>query len=99
MFKKIKHKSFSYKPRYYDPAKEELDQRMAPYRNTDKNDPELAKARIRQGFQGKLPKDRSVVKKLNFSSNLRLVLIIGILLMMVYMLLTSDSIQKILETF
>ena len=48
IFKTPKHQKFDYKPRYWDPAKEDLDNRIKQAQGADT---EAMKARISRGFR------------------------------------------------
>lgn len=47
-----KHQTFSYKPRYWDPKKEEAEQRRERIRRLEEGGVENMKVRIRGGFRG-----------------------------------------------
>lgn len=97
MLKKVKNRRFDYVPRYYDPAKEELEERMAPYREgADATD--RAKAGIKTGFNRKTPVKQSDLRKGSKKATLRLFLIIGILVLLTYKLLESEGIRRFLES-
>ena len=50
-FKPPKHQKYKYIPRYWDPKKEDLDERLQKYKGEDgKNDVEAVKARLSKGF-------------------------------------------------
>jgi len=82
-FKLPKNSSFSYKPRFYDPAKEELEERISNFENKDPNNKEAMKARITGGFKTRGGYNRGFAAKRNKSvrrSNaIRLVLIVALL--------------------
>lgn len=100
MFKKVKNKKFDFIPQHYDPAKEDLENRMSKYRDSELTDADIAKARIQEGFKrrsgGGNAEDK---KKLSMQSNIRLVMIIGVLILLTYYFLQSDAMTKIFETF
>ncbi len=48
-----KHQQFEYKPRYWNPEKEELDNRLRRTEAANSDDPEAIKARIISGFRSK----------------------------------------------
>ncbi len=88
-----KHKQFEYKPRFWNPAKEELEERLKRADDLQNNDPEAIKARISSGFRSKgygytsreIYSNRRDVKR----SNLMLFAIVAILILMSYYLLTT----------
>jgi len=96
--KRIKHRRFDYTPRYYDPEKEALKERIEQY-SGDQGDLNKAKSRIKSGLRQKYRADQSYKKALQRKSNVRLIMIILILLFLSYMLLQSDRIFHILDSF
>ena len=52
-FKTPKNQKFDYKPRYWDPKKEALEERMSKYKAEKKGDTKAVKARLSKGFKGK----------------------------------------------
>jgi len=52
-FRTPKNQKFDYKPRYWDPKKEALEERMSKYKKENKGDTEAVKARLRRGIKGK----------------------------------------------
>ena len=52
-FKTPRHKKYAYQPRYWDPKKEALEERLQKFRGKDgQNDVEAVKARLSKGFRG-----------------------------------------------
>ena len=96
--KRIKHRRFDYTPRYYDPEKEALKERIEQYKG-DQSELNKTKSRIKSGLRQKYRADQEYKKSLQRKSNVRLLLIIIILLFLSYMLLQSDKILTILQTF
>ena len=82
-FKKPRHQKFEYKPRYWNPEKEDLDKRVELAKRAN-NDPNAMKSRIsqglRRGYNSSSRKNSGVSRK----STLRLFVIIGILLLFTY---------------
>lgn len=96
--KRPKPRKFDYLPRFYDPVKEDLQNRIGSYKEEGKED--QLKDRIRQGLRQKYNSDTtsyrgSQVKK----SNLRLLYIIGILIMGSILLIRSNMFQRFFESF
>ncbi|MEL6924280.1 MAG: hypothetical protein AAFO94_09545 [Bacteroidota bacterium] len=89
-FKLPKHNSFNYKPRYYDPAKEELEERVSKYADKARDDKEAMKARITGGFRTRggynRGYDASRGKALRRAGVIRLLLVIGLLLLAIVLL-------------
>lgn len=85
--KRTKHRSFEYIPRYYDPAKEELEERLKKYKlDPDKPadgsfNPELMKSRIRGGYRRNSRSGNEYYKTSARSSNMRLLMITALLIL------------------
>jgi hypothetical protein len=90
-----KHQRFNYIPRYYDADKEDLDERVRLAKG-EAGDADLAKSRIRSGFKRR---SRAGSTSNSAKSAIRLFLIIAILVLFTYMILTSDSILNLIESF
>lgn len=93
-FNRTKHRKFDYIPRYYNPEKEELEQRMSKYRKENKNDIDDVKINIRAGLRNRAPG--------NSSFNLRysmLIMAIVVILLLVTIYLLSSYLPKIIEAF
>lgn len=97
---RIKPREFGFKPQFYDPIKEELDQRLSPYKEEKKQaDINTVKDRIRRGLKAKSRIDSSELRsQQNKRSNIRLVIIIMFLLFLAYMLLSSNKMLKLIES-
>lgn len=95
MFKTSKPKGFDFKPRYYDPEKEEFEQRVASIKaeiareNGDQTsqsyDREAVKSRIRNNW--KAVSQREAAGK---TSNMRILLIAGVLALGAYLFFFTD---------
>jgi len=93
-----KPNGFTFIPRYYNAAKEDLDNRLGRFIDPEKTKSlteeeriELAKSRIKMSLQSKTKKyvtDKSQEK----NSNKRLLIIIVVLFMLAYLILQSGSI-------
>lgn len=95
-----RHKKFDYLPRYYDPAKEALQERLKTYDPDSKLDPsELAKARIKSGLRAKSGYVEGYRTQEIKKSNYTLLIVIVVLSLLTYLLLSSEKITKILEAF
>ena len=79
MGSRFKHRSFVYIPRFYDPAKEELENRVKGYNEKD-DATEIAKSRIRMGFRKGGADTRKYTQSVRKRSNLRL---LGIIIFLV----------------
>jgi hypothetical protein len=95
--KRPKHKRFDYIPRFYDPKKEELDKIVDAYKDTD--DTVGSKERIRSGLRSKYRGDSSYKRSLERSANFRLISIILVLFFITYLILKSEAIARMMETF
>lgn len=96
--KRIKHRTFDYTPRYYDPKKEELKERMEQYKkNKDEVDLEKTKRRISSGMRAKYRADSNFKKQQTRNSNIRLIIIFMVILVLTYFVLISDGLLRFLE--
>jgi hypothetical protein len=84
-----KSKAFTFTPRFYDPVKEELEEREKQREIRKQDDLEGAKMRIRSGFKNKYKADANFAQKSKRQQSIRLLLIIGILLLGAYFVLTE----------
>ncbi len=93
MFKTPKNRQFSYKPKYYDPIKEELDERVKARANRGKNDRQAMQYRIKEGLRsgsGRSEARRRGTRKSNFT----IIVIALILTMMLALFLNYGSYIK-----
>lgn len=99
LFRVPKHQQFDYKPMYYDPAKEELEERLEELKELQKEDLEGSKARISSGLRGGYMADQTYRQKQVFRSNLTLVGLIVMLAVLGYFLLSVylPELTKFLE--
>ncbi len=88
MFRVPKHQQFDYKPMYYDPQKEELQERLKELEELRKSDVDGAKARISSGLRGGYLADQGYRRKQVMRSNLTLVAIIAMLAVLGYFVLS-----------
>lgn len=86
-FKTPRHQQFKYVPRYYDPAKEKLDELLGRVDGREMTDAERAKARITRSFKSRSA-NQALAKKSRQRSNLILLMIVVVLLILTYVLLT-----------
>lgn len=86
MFKTPNHKQFDYRPRYYDPIKDELEERVRAHESRGVDEREARMMRIAHGMrrnQGHSTiRARSTVR-----SNVRIALIVVILVVLAFFLL------------
>ncbi len=89
-FKIPKHQQFEYKTRYWDPQKEELQERLKKIEERKTNSVEATKARISSGFRNKgyHHTDSSFRRRQTSRSNLILLAVVVILILLSYMFLT-----------
>jgi len=103
MFKRVKHNSFDFKPRYYDPEKEALKERLARYDESEDDDASVdkAKQRIKAGLRSKSTyhTDIGYRRQQVRNSNLRLFLIIMILAGASYVMLQSNKLDGLFGAF
>jgi hypothetical protein len=93
-FNRTKHRRFEYIPRYYNPEKEELEQRLSKYRKENKSEIENVKMNIRAGLRNRAPG--------NTGFNLRyslLVMLIVVILLLITVYLLSAYLPRIIEVF
>ena len=95
-FKKPKHRNFKYVPRYWDEDKEDLNRRIKQAQS--KEDIDIVKSRISKTFKGKHNPKMGFRSTQVRRSNMRLVLIIGILIVLTYivMMRLGPAIEKLL---
>lgn len=98
-----KPNGFNFIPRYYDAAKEDLNNRLGRYSDpeklkslTDEERVELAKNRIKMSLQNK-SKNYSEDKSQEKNSNKRLLIIIFVLFFIAFLILQSSSILSIVS--
>lgn len=87
IFKTQKHRSFNFRPRYYDADKEAFEERIRRIESelsTENSDIEATKLRIRQKFESRRSNSGSASHK---ASNIRILVILGILGALAYWIL------------
>jgi hypothetical protein len=87
IFRVPKHQQFKYKPMYYDPQKEELQDRLNALKELQKNDIEGTKARIASGIKSGHLQDQAYRQDQIKRSNIKLVMIVVMLVVLGYLLL------------
>lgn len=88
-FRVPKHQRFDYKPRYWDPRKEELEERMKRIESLQEGGVEGAKARISGGFRrGGYLSDSRVRQRQVMRSNLLLIAVVAMLLVLCYIVIS-----------
>lgn len=93
-FNRTRHRKFEYIPRYYNPEKEELEQRLSKYRKENRNEIDDVKINIRAGLRNRAPA--------NGSFNLRysmLIMLIVVILLLITIYLLSAYLPKFMEAF
>lgn len=83
-FRPPKHQRYEYRPRYYDPAKEDLKERLRLADRKKSNDAESTKARIAAGFgrrsgSGSYLVSAEARRQSTYRSNMRLVIVFVVL--------------------
>ena len=96
--KRPKHRKFDYTPRYYDPEKEALEKTINQYKG-DRSDESKMKDRISSGLRNRYAGDEQYRKKHVKRSNLRIVYISFFLVMVTYLILKSERILQMVESF
>lgn len=88
-FKAPKPQRFDYKPMYYDPRKEQLEERVKQIKAMQEDNPDAAKSRIKAGLRrGYSTGNASIRKKALFRSNMILLVVVGVLIVLTYGFLT-----------
>ena len=82
-FKTPRHQKFEYKPRYWDPEKEELNRRIEAAKRENK-DPDAIKSRISSGMRRHYKYGSRSNSRGSKKSTIRLFVIIGFLLLFTY---------------
>ena len=97
-FKVPRHQQFEYKPRYWDPEKEELDARLRRHRNKPGGEKEAMKIRISSGFRARYsPEMHSRSRAIRKSNTIRLAIFIVLLLLSIILL--SEKIANFVQLF
>ena len=98
---RVKPKSFGFVPRYYDPAKEELEERIKKYKQSEdtSDNVENMKNRIKTGLRMKHYGSPDVRTSAVRKSNIRLLFIICVLGLAAYLLMSSNKIIALIEAF
>lgn len=103
MFKRVKHNTFDFKPRYYDPEKEALKERLERYKTIDGEAASVdqVKDRIKSGLRSKSSyhTDMGYRRKQVRNSNFRLLSIITVLTVASYLMLQSSKLDGLFEAF
>lgn len=100
-FRVPKHQQYDYKPRYWDPKKEELEERLKQIEERSGNDPQAIKARLAGGgFRRGYQSDGSYRKRQVLRSNAILMGIVVVLIIFSYLFLSVylPQIINVLET-
>ena len=87
-FRVPKHQQYDYKPRYWDPKKEDLQERLEQIEQMKGRNPEAVKARLSGGFRRGFEANSSARKGQVLRSNLVLLAIVVLLVGFSYMFLT-----------
>lgn len=93
LFKTTQVKGFDFKPRYYNPEKEEFDTRVAALKAKYAKEATNSEKVDHTALRGKMRSEWNAVsqrKSSNFSSNIRILLIAGVLSILFYILVFTD---------
>lgn len=93
-FNRTKHRRFEYTPRYYNPEKEELEQRLSKYRKENKSDIDDMKMNIRAGLRNRAPGNKGF--NLRYSMVIMLIVVV-LLVISIYIL--SAYLPRFIEVF
>ena len=99
--KRVRPKSFGFIPRFYDPVKEDLKERIAKYEETDDASVQVdqMKNRIKSGMRQKFYGDPNLRSNVERQSNIRLLFIIITLILISYVIMKSDRFLSLLDVF
>jgi hypothetical protein len=97
-FKQPKHQKFKYVPRFYDPDKEDLQQRLQKARQEQEHTPEAMKSRISSGLRSYRAGNGELRRKSVIKSNMVVVFIVIILIILTYFFIIH-YLPKIFEAF
>lgn len=87
-FKIPNHSVFNYQPVFYDPEKERREKKRRQLRMEKGKDPDIEDANTEDRIRGRMSAYRiAPVRKAKRAANLRLLVIFGILLLLVYVIL------------
>ncbi|MCB0585413.1 MAG: hypothetical protein KDD06_08830 [Phaeodactylibacter sp.] len=87
-FKLPKHQQYQYKPRFWDPKKEELEERLKQIDAMKQGDAEAIKARLSANFRKGYSKDTSFRKRQVMRSNIILLGVLAMLVILSYLFIT-----------
>jgi len=93
-FNRTKHRRFEYIPRYYNPEKEELENRLKKHQKTVKGSIEDTKMNIQAGLRNRAPRGGGF--NLRYSM---LVMLIVVILLLITIYLLSAYLPKFIEVF
>ena len=101
-FKLPRNQKFDYKPRYWDPRKEALEERLNKYREENKGDTKAVKSRISKAFRsrgGSFQEGRELRAKATRRSNRILIYTIVVLVLIAYLLFNTylEEIVRMIE--
>ena len=88
-FRVPKHQKYDYKPRFWNPKKEALEDRLAQIKSIKEGGVEAAKSRISGGFKRGYATNYQAKRQQIMRSNLMLLGIIALLLIMSYLFITK----------
>jgi hypothetical protein len=94
------HQRYQYKPRFWDPDKDELKERLEQATGEKKGDTDAMKSRIAGHFARRYTKSSMSGEyrlKQERSSNLRLILILAVIILLAYFVLTAPNVLQYFE--
>jgi hypothetical protein len=93
-FKRPRPRQFDYKPRYYDPKKDELEQRKRELGITNSNDPS---EKLRADIQRKWRYERN--KRRSNTSEIKTIIYLIIAGLMIYLIFFTDFVNNFAKVF
>ena len=88
-FKVPKHQRYDYKPRFYDPKKEELQKRLKEIEGVKNGEIEATKSRISKGMRRGYSTNYQTKRQQMLRSNMILLGVVLVLLLVSYLFLTK----------
>lgn len=89
LFRVPKHRKYEYKPKYWDEQKEDLHKRIQLIESAKNQGVEGMRERVRAGLQKSHTRDYGAMRMQTIRTNIRLLVIIGILIAVTYYILTQ----------
>lgn len=89
LFRVPKHRTYDYKPRYWDQDKEELHDRIKKIEEAKAKGIEGMRDRVRAGLQSARVRDYQAMRAQTIRSNVRLIVVVVVLIALTYLAITQ----------